>query len=762
MTRESQAEQLMRALGAPMDHHWRLDSAEGKVPTGTEAQFALSNGVIGLTGAPAEPGYVFGARTLMAGLFDVPPGADVPTLVRGPCWELRVFADGQAAPAELNAPIGRVLDYRRGVVLSERGSTGSDTPGLRVRSLQAASLADRTLALQLTQILVDEATVLGIEAELDVPDERLVPLKVDAPLVFAGETRGGGSFAVGSRVGLSLGTEPPRRAQTRTATTSRWQVMVTPDRPALFWRVIGLRVGDTETDPRPGARAALRRAERLGVERVLADHVSAWDARWQQSDVQIEGDAAAQAALRFATYHLIGAANPENERTSIGARGLTGLAYNGHVFWDTETFLCPFYTFTWPAAARALLMYRFHTLPQARAKAQRLGGRGAFYAWESADTGEETTPSSAIGPDGKPVAILTGTDELHVDADIAQAIWTYWQATGDDDFLLQAGAEVVLETARFWATRATLEDDGQYHIRGVIGPDEYHEDVDDNAYTNGVARWNLCRGLDVAQLLAERWPDRWATLRSALQLDQDELSQWDDVAQRLVSGLDPRTGLIEQFAGYFGLEHIDVASYGWRTVPMDVVLGRERTQASQVIKQADVLMLMALLPDQFGADMQRANFHYYEPRSGHGSSLSPAVHALVAARLGDTELAARYFREAAAVDLADSMSNGAGGVHMATQGGMWQVAVLGFGGMRLRPDGLHFQPHLPDTWQSLSFRSQWHGRQLRVGIERDAHALRAVLEDGEPMTVSVGDDARRLTPGREETWAWDPAVVSVG
>jgi trehalose/maltose hydrolase-like predicted phosphorylase len=506
----------------------------------------------------------------------------------------------------------------------------------------------------------------------------------------------------------------------------------------------------------------LRRAERLGVERLLADHVAAWAARWLQSDVQIEGDDAAQAALRFATYHLIGAANPENERTSIGARGLTGLAYNGHVFWDTETFVCPFYTFTWPTAARALLMYRYHTLPQARAKAERLGGRGAFYAWESADTGEETTPTWALGPDGKPVAIRCGTEELHVNADVAQAIWTYWQATGDDDFLLQAGAEIVLETARYWATRATLEADGHYHIRGVIGPDEYHEDVDDNAYTNGMARWNLCRALDLAQLLAERWPERWAALHSALRLDQDELHRWEEVARRLVSGVDQRTGLIEQFAGYFGLEDIDVASYGWRTVPMDVVLGRERTQASQVIKQADVLMLLAALPDQFGAHIQRTNLDYYEPRSGHGSSLSPAVHALVAARLGDTELAARYFREAAAVDLADSMSNGVGGVHMATQGGIWQVAVLGFGGLRLRPDGLHFQPHLPDTWDSLSFRSQWRARQLRVAIERDTHLLRAVLEAGEPMTVSVGDDARVLTPGREETWAWDPAVVSVG
>ncbi len=761
MTGESQAEPLMRALGAPVDHYWRLESAEGKVPTATDAQFTLSNGVIGLTGSPTQPGDALGARTLVAGLFDVPAGAEVPHLLPGPGWELRVFSDGRSAPVELRAPISRVLDYRRGVVVSERGTTGSGTPNIRLRSLQAVSLADRALVVQLTQVVVDEPTVLEVEAKLHVPDEGLTSLTVKAPLVFAGETKAGRSFAVGTRVGL-MGAESQRRSQTRNATTSRWRLTVTPEQPALFWRVVGLRIGDPETDPRSGARAALRRADRLGLERVLADHVAAWDARWERSDVRVEGDAAAQAALRFATHHLIGAANPDNERTSIGARGLTGLAYFGHVFWDTETFLGPFYTFTWPAAARALLMYRYHTLPAARAKAERLGGRGAFYAWESTDTGEETTPPSAIGPEGKAVAIRCGTDELHVSADIAQAIWTYWQATGDDAFLLEAGAEIVLETARFWATRPTLEADGHYHMRGVIGPDEYHEDIDDNAYTNGMARWNLCRGLDLARLLAERWPERWATLQSTLQLDDNELSQWKDVAQRLVSGIDQRTGLIEQFAGYFGLEDIDVASYGWRTVPMDVVLGRERTQASQVIKQADVLMLMAMLPGEFGPELQRKNLQYYEPRSGHGSSLSPAVHALVAARLGETELASRYFREAAAVDLADSMTNGVGGVHMATQGGIWQAAVLGFGGMRLQPGGLHFQPHLPDAWDSLSFPTQWRGRQLRVAIERQSHVLRALLETGEPMTVGVGDDNRVLAPGREESWVWDPAAVSVG
>jgi len=249
--------------------------------------------------------------------------------------------------------------------------------------------------------------------------------------------------------------------------------------------------GDARHDPGDSARLALTRARRVGWPGVVASHAEAWGRRWEVGDVAVEGNDAAQRALRFAVYHLVSAANPEDERVSIGPRGLTGDAYLGHVFWDTEIFLLPFYTLTWPEAARALLMYRYHTLPAARAKAARLGYRGALYAWESADTGDEATPPHVVGPDGMVIPILCGTQEQHISADVAYAVWHYWQATEDTAFLLEAGAEIVLETARFWASRATLEDDGRFHIRRVIGPDEYHESVDDNAYTNVLARWNL-------------------------------------------------------------------------------------------------------------------------------------------------------------------------------------------------------------------------------------------------------------------------------
>jgi trehalose/maltose hydrolase-like predicted phosphorylase len=222
-------------------------------------------------------------------------------------------------------------------------------------------------------------------------------------------------------------------------------------------------------------------------------------------------------------------------------------------------------------------MYRYHTLPGARAKADAMGYKGALYAWESADTGEETTPEQVVGPGGEMIDILTGRMEQHISADIAYAVWQYWRATGDDGFFINAGAEILLETARFWASRAMPEADGKRHIRHVIGPDEYHEDVDDNAFTNVMARWNIARGLEAIEVMRARWPDGAAALCERLALGELELADWRDTVERIATGRDPATGLYEQFAGFYKLEPLDLSLYADRKMPIDVVIGRERT-----------------------------------------------------------------------------------------------------------------------------------------------------------------------------------------
>ena len=512
-----------------------------------------------------------------------------------------------------------------------------------------------------------------------------------------------------------------------------------------FDRLVAVARADTpEDDPAPHAVAALGRSRALGWRAVLAEHEAAWNARWAAGDIIIDGDEVLQRAVRFAVYHLTSTANPEDERVSIGARALTGDAYLGHVFWDTEIYLLPFYTAIWPEAARALLMYRFHTLPGARAKAAHFGFKGALYAWESADTGVETTPERVVGADGTLIEILTGRMEHHISADVAYAVWQYWRFTGDDDFFLRAGAEILLDTARFWASRAVAETDGKRHIRHVIGPDEYHEDVDDNAFTTLMARWNIGRGLETMELLHERWPNHAAALREKLALGDEELADWRDAIARIVTGLDPATGIYEQFAGFNALQPLELTTYADRKVPIDVVIGRELTQRSQVVKQADVVALIALLSEEFPGTTAETNFRHYEPLCAHGSSLSTGMHALVAARLGDAEMALRYLRATAAADL-DPDPNTAGGVHIAGLGALWQAVILGFAGLDLKGDTLGIDPRLPPQWRSLSFRASWRGRAVAIRIAGDT--VLATLVEGEGMEIRIAAATRKLAPG---------------
>ncbi|HEY8370746.1 MAG TPA: glycoside hydrolase family 65, partial [Thermodesulfobacteriota bacterium] len=642
--------------------------------------------------------------TFAAGVFDVGPDAGAgPQLVRLPDWtHLALVVGGLPLALEAGEIVEhrRVLDLRQAILWREwrqRDPAGRVT---RLRFLRLASLADRHLLVQAVLITPENySDTIHVESRVEWPVEPgggtvgRGAAGDGAPDVLVRTTSRGVGVVVATggemRTGRGERVERVREPGPR-GIVERWAWSAGIGETTLLVRLAIVYTSREDENPAGAAARHLARAWHDGLERLLDAHVAAWSARWSVADVRVAGDEADQRALRFAGYHLISAANPEDERVSIGARALTGEAYRGHVFWDTEIYLLPFYTLTDPPAARALLMYRYHTLPAARERARALGYRGALYAWESADTGEDVTPSSAVTPGGEVVPILTGEQEHHVSADVAYAVWHYWRATGDDRFLLDAGAEILLDTARFWASRGRFEADGRYHIRCVIGPDEYHEGVDDNAYTNLMARWNLERGADVARLIADRWPERWRALAERLGLSPEEPEAWRRVAAAIETGFDPRTGLFEQFRGFFDLEDVDLAAHGPCAVPIDVCLGRERTRRSQVIKQADVVALQVLLWDSFPREVHEANFRYYEPRTAHGSSLSPAFHALAAARLGDTVLAERYFRQAVEIDLAERMSSAAGGVHMATLGGLWQAAVLGAAGMRLTEDGLAF------------------------------------------------------------------------
>ena len=675
---------------APVDDPAWLLVVEGAGPERemeVESWLTVGNGRTGTRGSLEEGAQGSLPALYVAGVFGRDPDEQGgPELVRGPEWARLRPAPGGADPS----PPVRTLDMRQGILFRD---------GAGIRASRFASLADRD--------------VLALEAEGADAGELPLP-------VAGGSTDAVAAAVVGSRAQISVHGRHGGSASFAIATTGHG---------GTVRRLVGV---DREGD----ATASLARAEAAGIGELRARHRTAWRERWAGADVVVEGDAEAQRALRFALYHLISAGDPDSDRASIGARALTGPGYRGHVFWDTEIFVLPFLVWTHPQTARALLAYRHRALPAAKAKARRLGYAGALYAWESADTGEETTPEHVWLPDGTCLTILTGLQEHHISADVAWAVCQYRQVTGDDAFMAEMGAEIVVETARFWASRATLGDDGRYHIEKVIGPDEYHEGVDDNAYTNVLARWNL----QEADRLCDELPD----VAAALGARPDERGRWLAVADGLVDNFDPETLLYEQFAGFFKLDDVRAVDLAPRPFTGEMVLGVDGLRQSQVVKQADVLMLGILLPDLVGPEVAAANYRYYEPRTSHGSSLSPAIHALVAARLGDFESAESYFGLAGGVDLENRMGNARDGVHIATMGGLWQAAVFGFGGVRADGDAVRIDPCPLPSWPTLEFPVQWRGARIHVRVtpgvlelDLDAEASVAV-GDGPPATLGPG------------------------
>ncbi len=762
-------ETMDQALEPSPDGDWLLveNGFDPLRESSLESCFSISNGFLGVRGARATTRgsrWIVPARTYVAGLFDTAAAGAVPSLTPGPGWLAARLLIGDRPLVQHPGDVSThriTLDLRRGLLFTEWRSPHPHGLGVRIRTARLVSQSRRAIGMQLIQLeMEDGGAPVTLEADCEGLGIGFAPGAIEQSLGLWRTLHSDMGLAMAAAASLDIdGVRAP--PDTPGPFSWCWTWTSRPGQVVGFVRLVALARA-AGGDPGLGAKAqeALVAAQGVGWRAVLAEHEGAWAERWRSSDVEVDGDPAAQAALRFALYHLNGAANPDDEHVSIGARALTGDDYLGHVFWDTEIYLLPFYILTWPQAARALLMYRFHTLDGARAKAARLGWRGALYAWESADTGAEASPEQVVGPDRQVIDVLCGKQEQHISADVAYAVWQYWQATQDEEFLIAGGAEILLETARFWASRGELGTDGLRHIRGVIGPDEYHLHVDDNAFTNVMARWNIRRGLELAALMQERWPAQWRDLSARLGLDGAELLAWRAAADMIATGLQAGTGLYEQFAGYFQLEDIDLSTYAGRSVPIDVVLGRARTQASQVVKQADVVALLALLPEAFEGDTGELNFRYYEPRCGQGSSLSAALHGLAAARLGDLEMALAYFHKTAATDLADTHVGAAGGVHIAALGGLWLMSVFGFAGLSLLADGIGLNPRLPPGWSGMAFPLQWRGRRIRIAIDRAKNSVEVVLGSGGPLTVVVHGVPSLLAQGRPLSAAYEAPLPS--
>jgi trehalose/maltose hydrolase-like predicted phosphorylase len=456
----------------------------------------------------------------------------------------------------------------------------------------------------------------------------------------------------------------------------------------------------------------------------------AWASRWAEADVEVVGNPELTSSVRLALFHLMSSVASSGE-AAVGARGLTGPSYAGHVFWDADVFVLPFMAATHPRAARAMLEYRIRRVPSAIEAASTLGRRGARFPWESAHDGRDVTPKSGVNQHGEIVPIRTGELEEHITADVAWAAWQLASWSGRWRFLEGPGRPLLVETARYWASRARLDNAGVGHIESVTGPDEYHENVNDNAFTNQMAAWNLARAAELVE-------------RTGAAPELDEAIQWRVLSEALFDGYDPGTGRHEQFAGYDDLQPIFVSELGPVPVAADLLLGHDGVARSQIIKQADVLMAHHMIPDALRPGTLERDLDFYLLRTAHGSSLSPAVYASVLAREGRLDEALSFLDLTQNIDLDDVTGTTAGGLHLAALGGLWQAFVLGFAGVRVSsPDAeaLVLDPHIPTQWRELRLKLRWHGRRICLRCRSDAiHVacstpLKVRLGDGEPVVV---------------------------
>jgi kojibiose phosphorylase len=481
-----------------------------------------------------------------------------------------------------------------------------------------------------------------------------------------------------------------------------------------------------------------RRAFGSGFKSLLNKHIRAWEDLWNVAEVFIWGDPEVEKNFRFNIYHMLICAPKDGGSSSVAARAMTGEGYHGHIFWDAEIFLLPFYLFTLPDFARNMLLYRYMRLNAAREIARKYGFKGAMFPWESAGLGGEETPGWAKDLDGKVIKIYTGKMEHHITADIAYALYYYYNATQDEKFLRDYGYEVIFETARFWASRVEYnKKKKKYEIRHVIGPDEFHKDVDNNAYTNMMAKWNLLIGYKMFQRIKKSEPSVLKKLAQKIGLSAKEPAEWKKIAARMSIKMN-KAHIIEQFDGYFRKRKIKITHWDENFMPIITEKMSPRDyHKTQLVKQADVIMLLYLLSDVFSFKTKKQNYDYYIDRTAHKSSLSLPIYAIMAIDAGDKNRAYRFFHTALHTDISDIHNNTGEGVHAACMGGTWQILINGFAGVRVQKGILSVNPKLPKVWRKVLFNLHWRGNLLRLEVKNNHVKIQHIPAGRKKIKIKV-------------------------
>ena len=469
------------------------------------------------------------------------------------------------------------------------------------------------------------------------------------------------------------------------------------------------------------AEESFNAAVETGYEKLKAAHCLVWEEVWKNSDVVIEGDDEAQLALRYSIYHLCSIAPHNTDKCGIPARGLSGQVYKGAAFWDTEMFMLPFFQFTDAKAARNLLKYRVNTIEGAKRKAKEFGYEGAFFAWESQETGDDACTLFNVTDifTNRPQRTYFKDKQIHVSADIVFAMWDYCRTTGDFTILVDGGLDLMYECLWFYYTYSSFKPyKNRYELLDVVGPDEYHERVGNNAFTNIMVKHAADIFVQAIEVVKANYPQTFKTFNK-------DLTWAYDFSEKLYVPQPDDRGIIEQFDGYFGLEDVTPEVLKTRELKANEYWGGHGLASeTMTLKQADVIMMLNVFRNEYSAEIKKANWQFYEPYTEHGSSLSACAYAIVAAEIGDTNWAYKYFMKTASVDLTGNTkqylgSLYIGGTHPAANGGAWNTAIFGFAGVSFTNDILDISPRLPKNWKKLSFKLNWKGEALTITISQN-------------------------------------------
>ena len=707
---------------------WRIESLDPDDRSFRESIFSQGNGYMGTRGyRPDQRGaHPAWRSTFLAGFYEyVKPG--ITDLVNHPDFSgIQFRLNGTDSESHTVSDFLQTLDLRCGLVtwayiLTDRA--GNQT---RVKQEKFLSMADRHLAairVSLTPVNWSGTLELsgGIDARVEnlpVSDDQLTE-NVEFVKMWSDvrtEPRpAGGQLTAQTRISHrqiaqsylfsgkgSLKTEAADEWVTTTINARLLQGMTWVGEKRIA--VASFRDGDA-------GEIVKEKSEELKdktFDELLAESALAWEKIWKQADVQLIGNDEWQGAIRYNIFQLIQAMPYGDTHASIGARGLTHGRYKGCYFWDTEIFMLPFFAYTQPNAAKSLLQYRCHTLPDAVESAKRFSAKGARFSWMASDTGFEQCGTWD-----------TGCCEIHITADIAHAVMQYVELTGDEAFLRDCGTELLLQTARYWVDRFNyVSAEDQYHLLFVKGPDEYCGVTCDDFYTVSMARDHLEQAAAAIKWMEKTYPEDWAVLAEKTGFQPEETEKWMDIAAKVV--LRRRGELWKQDATFDLLEPLDIQAHKDDDAPLYHKIGFDRLQRYQVLKQPAVLMYMALCPEKFSKDEVEAAWNYYEPKTLHDSTLSFGIHALVAARLGYEEKAVHYLEKSLFLDLKNVMKNTAGeGIHTASLGATWQAMVLGFGGLSIRNGVLNVENRLPPGIEEMRYRVFHKGIPHQITIRKN-------------------------------------------